>query len=37
MMFRPEALVPLSVVVLGGLAGGLALGAGLVIAVLLWG
>jgi hypothetical protein len=37
MMLSPEALVPLSLVVLAGVASGLALGAGLMIAVILWG
>lgn len=36
-MLSPEALAPLSVAVLAGIAGGLALGAGLVIAVILLG
>jgi hypothetical protein len=36
-MLNPEALAPLSVVVLAGIAGGLALGAGLTIAMLLFG
>lgn len=36
-MLSPEALAPMSVVVLAGFAGGLVLGAVLAIGVLLWG